>query len=69
MDRAVSIGSFSDDQRAIPAPPSDPQYLGLIEYRLSWALTDLKRKGLVLKPSTGNVEPGADLQLRKWSYA
>jgi hypothetical protein len=52
-DRALQLGGFSDDQLAVPPPPSHPQYANQIEYRLSWAMTDLKRIGEVVNPERG----------------
>jgi hypothetical protein len=47
--RALELGSFTPEQMAVPPPPSkDGIYPTYVAYRLSWALTELRRDGVVL---------------------
>jgi hypothetical protein len=46
--RAVELGRFSEGQMQVPA--THGRYPSHVEYRLSWALTNLKRDGLVVNP-------------------
>lgn len=48
LDRALSDGGFTDRELAEPAPRGD--HVTFVEYRLSWALSNLKRDGLIENP-------------------
>ena len=53
-DRALHDGGFTPRELAAPAPAAKAaQYERLVEYRLSWALTNLKHDGLLENPSRG----------------
>jgi restriction endonuclease Mrr len=67
-ERALEIARFTAAELAWPAPEAGREkYNTLVEHQLSWALTDLKRKGLVENPARGTwrlagaVEPSAPL--------
>jgi hypothetical protein len=48
MQRALEIGGFSAEQRALPPPPSKrEQYKSQLDYRLSWALHHLHQSGAI----------------------
>jgi hypothetical protein len=54
LDRALRNGGFSADELAIPAPDrGDGRQRSLVEYRLSWELSNLKRDGLLDNPQRG----------------
>lgn len=51
---ALDNGNFT--LRELEAPPperADPKYQGAVDHRLSWTLTNLKRDGLLEKPTQG----------------
>jgi hypothetical protein len=76
MDAGLRDGGFSDRELAEPAPDkARDQYSTFVEYRLSWALTNLKRDGLVkptyadaklygVAPSHETTKPGNTGRLR-----
>ena len=48
VERAVAEGGFSADQLRVQRPPSKVGvYPTYVAYRLSWALTELRRDGVV----------------------
>jgi restriction endonuclease Mrr len=53
-DRALHDGNFSRRELEAPAPErADKKYERLVDHELSWALTNLKRDGLVQNPTRG----------------
>jgi hypothetical protein len=53
-ERALADGGFTPRELAAAAPaPAAANYACLVEHQLSWALTNLKRDGLVENPSRG----------------
>jgi hypothetical protein len=50
---AEQIGCFTHDERRAPAPPSHPNYGTYLAYKLSWAITQLRRDGAVVNVSRG----------------
>ena len=51
--KAIELGAFTPAQLRVPPPPSHPNYPSKIAYRLSWAMTHLKRDGEVANPERG----------------
>ena len=50
-ERALSDGGFTATELAVPAPPAAAgKTTTFVEYRLDWALTNLKRDGLIENP-------------------
>lgn len=62
--RALADGGFTPRELRAPAPEGTPaQYTGLVEYKLSFALTDLKGDGLLENPMRGTWKlAGAAIQ-------
>jgi restriction endonuclease Mrr len=55
LERALADGGFSARELASPPPASaDEKHQSLVGYELSWALTNLKRDGLVENPQRGH---------------
>jgi Mrr N-terminal domain len=49
---AAQTGGFTELELAAPPPPkANPQYTRLVDYELSWALSKLKRDGLLENPA------------------
>lgn len=50
-ERALADGGFSSRERSAPPPErASERYARLVDHELSWALTNLKREGLVENP-------------------
>ena len=56
-DKAIQVGDFSKAQLTVPQPFQNPEhrraYPTKVGYRLAWALTDLKNRGVVRKEGDG----------------
>ena len=56
-DKAIQLADFSKAQLTVPQPFQNPQhrraYPTKVGYRLAWALTDLKNRGVVRKEGDG----------------
>ncbi len=52
-DQALGDGGFTTRERMVPPPERGAQHESLIACELSWALTNLKREGLVENPHRG----------------
>ena len=51
VERAIADGAFSERElNAAPPPTKTGQYARQVDYELSWALTNLKREGLLENP-------------------
>lgn len=49
--RAIQEGSFSERERSAPAPANTQErHESYVHYRLSWALANLKREGIISNP-------------------
>jgi hypothetical protein len=58
--RALELGGFTREQLAVPPPPSKVGiYPTYVAYRLSWALTELRRDGVVdvVAPTRWTLRP------------
>ena len=54
LERALADGGFTARELAAPPPVNaDKKHERLVDYELSWALTNLRRDGLVEKPKWG----------------
>ena len=54
LERALALGGFTPRELdAVPPPAAAGQYGRLVDHNLSWALTNLKRDGLVDNPRRG----------------
>lgn len=53
MTHALANGGFTDRELAAPAPAKATQYTRRVDHELSWALTNLKRQGVVENPERG----------------
>ena len=51
ISRALEMGGFTESELTAPGPPAKlEQYPRRVEYELSWALTNLKKKGRLVNP-------------------
>jgi len=53
--RAIELGEFSDEQRAVPGPPTKTAMTRL-EYELGWAIDALHKEGVINNPARGTWE-------------
>ena len=53
--RAIELGEFTPEQRAVPGPPTKRQMTRL-EYQLGWAIDRLHKDGVIRNPEHGTWE-------------